>query len=165
MSKIKIAVFVFILTLIFLLCAIEVSHELTHGEPLYTFYEEILIILLSTGLILFLIFDLFRKEKVLSDLNAELVNSKYTLLVQDEKLQKAKKEYSRLIKKQFEDWHFTETETQTAYLLLKGLSLKEISELRTIKEKTARQQASNLYSKAGLPGRHALAAWFFEDML
>jgi len=50
-------------------------------------------------------------------------------------------------------------------LLLKGLSIKEIAALRETHEKTVRQQASAIYRKAGVAGRHAFAAWFIEDLL
>jgi DNA-binding NarL/FixJ family response regulator len=50
-------------------------------------------------------------------------------------------------------------------LLLKGLSHKEIAEVRAITEATARQQARAVYRKAGLSGRADLAAFFREDLL
>ena len=50
-------------------------------------------------------------------------------------------------------------------LLLKGLSLKEIAAVRNTHEKTTRQQASAIYRKAGVTGRHAFSAWFIEDYL
>ncbi|WP_370693518.1 helix-turn-helix transcriptional regulator [Pseudoalteromonas sp. 1_MG-2023] len=50
-------------------------------------------------------------------------------------------------------------------LLLKGLSFKEISAIRHTKEKTVRQQASVIYSKANVEGRHEFAAWFLEDFI
>jgi DNA-binding NarL/FixJ family response regulator len=37
--------------------------------------------------------------------------------------------------------------------------------IRDTKEKTVRQQASHLYTKSGLAGRHVLAAYFLEDLL
>lgn len=49
--------------------------------------------------------------------------------------------------------------------MLKGLSFREIAELRDTREKTVRQQASSVYRKAGVSGRNELTAWFFEDML
>jgi len=52
-----------------------------------------------------------------------------------------------------------------ALLLLKGLSFEEIASVRDTKEKTVRQQASSIYRKSGLNGRHEFAAWFFEDFL
>jgi len=50
-------------------------------------------------------------------------------------------------------------------LLLKGLSHKEIAEVRNVSETTVRHQARSLYRKAGLSGRNDLAAFFLEDLL
>jgi DNA-binding CsgD family transcriptional regulator len=50
-------------------------------------------------------------------------------------------------------------------LLLKGLSLKEIASVRGTKEMTVRQQASSIYNKSNLGGRHEFSAWFLEDFL
>lgn len=74
-------------------------------------------------------------------------------------------EFSSLIQKQFDDWALTQSEKEVALLLLKGLSLEEIAQVRDTKEKTVRQQASSCYRKANVSGRHELAAFFFEDLL
>ena len=50
-------------------------------------------------------------------------------------------------------------------MMLKGLSFREIAELRETREKTVRQQATSVYRKAGVTSRNELAAWFLEDML
>ncbi|MBL9014726.1 MAG: response regulator transcription factor [Myxococcales bacterium] len=62
-------------------------------------------------------------------------------------------------------WELTPAEREVALLLLKGLSHKEIAEVRAVSETTVRQQARALYKKAGLTGRHDLAAFFLEDLL
>lgn len=67
--------------------------------------------------------------------------------------------------KQFERWALSPAEKEVALLLLKGLSHKEIGEVRSISEATARQQARAVYKKAGLTGRADLAAFFLEDLL
>lgn len=67
--------------------------------------------------------------------------------------------------RQFERWALTPAEKEVALLLLKGLSHKEIAEVRSITEATARQQARGVYRKAGLSGRNDLAAFFLEDLL
>lgn len=67
--------------------------------------------------------------------------------------------------RQFERWQLTPAEKEVALLLLKGLSHKEIAQARSISEATARQQARAVYKKAGLSGRHDLAAFFLEDLL
>jgi DNA-binding NarL/FixJ family response regulator len=50
-------------------------------------------------------------------------------------------------------------------LLLKGLSHKEVSEVRKTSETTIRQQALAIYRKAGLRSRAELSAFFLEDLL
>lgn len=74
-------------------------------------------------------------------------------------------ELSAIIHRQFDTWHLSDAEKEIALLLLKGLSLEEIAALRSRSEKTVRQQASAIYNKASVSGRHALSAYFFEDLL
>lgn len=69
------------------------------------------------------------------------------------------------IEAQFGRWKLTEAEAEVALLLLKGLSLKEVSTVRATSERTVRAQAAALYGKAGLSGRAALSAFFLEDLL
>jgi len=49
--------------------------------------------------------------------------------------------------------------------LLKGMSLKEIANIRSTAEKTARVHAMSIYAKSGLSGRSELSAFFLEDLL
>lgn len=67
--------------------------------------------------------------------------------------------------RQFARWALSPAEKEVALLLLKGLSHKEVAEVRSITEATARQQARAVYKKAGLSGRNDLAAFFLEDLL
>jgi DNA-binding CsgD family transcriptional regulator len=69
------------------------------------------------------------------------------------------------IETQFNRWNLTEAEREVALLLLKGLSHKEIATVRSVSERTVREQARSVYTKAGLTGRTALSAFFLEDLL
>ena len=69
------------------------------------------------------------------------------------------------IERQFGRWQFTPAEHEVAALLLKGFSHKEIASIRGVGEATVRQQARGLYKKAGVDGRHGLAAFFLEELL
>lgn len=69
------------------------------------------------------------------------------------------------IDQQLERWGLSPAEKDVAMLLLKGLSHKEIADVRQVSEATVRQQARALYRKAGLSGRADLAAFFLEDLL
>lgn len=71
----------------------------------------------------------------------------------------------RALDEQFDRWDLSPAEKEVALLLLKGLSHKEIAATRDVTEATARQQARGVYRKAGLTGRHDLAAFFLEDLM
>ncbi len=66
---------------------------------------------------------------------------------------------------QFERWGLTPAEKEVGLLLLKGLSLKEVADLRKTSERTVRQQAGEIYRKAGLKSRSEFSAFFLEDLL
>lgn len=66
---------------------------------------------------------------------------------------------------QLDAWSFSPAEKEVALLLLKGLALKEIAQVRGVSERTARQQALAAYKKAGVAGRAELSAFFLEDLL
>ncbi len=69
------------------------------------------------------------------------------------------------IQKQFTEWQLSNAETEIGFLLLKGLSHKEIAHVRQTSERTIRGQALALYRKSRLSGRSSLAAYFLEDLL
>ncbi|MBI5505719.1 MAG: response regulator transcription factor [Deltaproteobacteria bacterium] len=72
---------------------------------------------------------------------------------------------SAAIDTQLERWELSSAEQSVALLLLKGLSHKEVADVRGTSEATVRQQARAIYRKSGLTGRHDLAAFFLEDLL
>jgi DNA-binding CsgD family transcriptional regulator len=69
------------------------------------------------------------------------------------------------IGRQFDRWALTDAERSVALLLLKGLSHREAARVRKTSERTVRQQARDVYRKAGLSGRSELSAFFLEDLL
>ena len=66
---------------------------------------------------------------------------------------------------QFARWNLTDAEADVGLFLLKGLSHRQIADLRSTSERTVREQARALYRKAGLSGRASLSAFFLEDLL
>ena len=74
-------------------------------------------------------------------------------------------EFLSYIDAQFNQWSFSRGEKEIALLLIKGLSMKEIAEIRGSNENTVRQQASQIYRKSQLGGRMELSAFFLDDLL
>lgn len=139
--------------------------DLSHGATTEHVVKEAGIIILSLAAITWLLLDLRRQKLEIIALKQAL-EAKDTHPVQPKKyVMDARKNLGGVIARQFEEWSLTASEAEVGWLLLKGLSLKEIAIVRNTLEKTVRQQASAIYRKAGLDGRHAFAAWFIEDIL
>jgi DNA-binding CsgD family transcriptional regulator len=68
------------------------------------------------------------------------------------------------VEQQFEKWEMSTAESEVAFMLLKGLSVKEIAVARDSSENTVRQQSAAIYRKSKLEGRAQLAAYFLEDL-
>ena len=68
------------------------------------------------------------------------------------------------MEKQFGEWGLTFAENEIGFLMLKGLSHKEIAVLRGTSEATVRQQAQSIYGKSDLPGKAAFSAYFLDDV-
>lgn len=71
----------------------------------------------------------------------------------------------KTVEQQFAEWQLSPAESEVSWLLLKGLSFKEVAAVRATTERTAREQARGVYKKAGVAGRAELSAWFLEDLL
>lgn len=69
------------------------------------------------------------------------------------------------VARQFEGWGLTPAERETALMLLKGFSHKQIAALSGRSERTVRQHAVAVYVKSGLGGRAELSGFFLGDLL
>lgn len=72
--------------------------------------------------------------------------------------------FGAAIDRQLARWELTPAEREVALFLLKGLSHKAIADVRGVSEATVRQQARGVYQKAGVEGRHDLAAFFLTGL-
>jgi len=154
-----------VLGLIMALNAVDVITDTRLGVPMWHIVEEALIVVASGAGFVYLLFEMFRRNRALRELRADLGHADRKLQSITEEMRRARTSFSEAIHRQFVDWGLTGSEQQVAMLLLKGLSFKEIAVVRDTREKTVRQQASTIYTKSGLEGRHAFSAWFLEDFL
>ena len=153
-----------ILFCVMLLNSIDVYVDIGLGVPTAHVIEESMIVLVSGLAAIFLVFDMRKRSKKLEKLATQLKSADTQIRTLNNKMEEERAHFSEIIKQQFEQWSLTKGEQQVAFLLLKGLSLKEISVVRNTKESTVRQQASSIYSKSCLDGRHEFSAWFIEDL-
>ena len=154
-----------VLFIIMILNCFDVIADIHLEVPLWHILEESLIVLVSGFCAVYVMFEMHKRGQKLHGITARLAHADQELKNITEDMRAARSQYSEVIHQQFKAWALTEGEQQVGLLLLKGLSFKEIAEVRNTKEKTVRQQASALYTKAGLQGRHEFSAWFLEDFL
>ncbi|MEE4109982.1 MAG: LuxR C-terminal-related transcriptional regulator [Halieaceae bacterium] len=154
-----------LLALIVVLKLVDVIADMGLQLPPDHLIQEWLLLMLSAGGCVYLIGDIRRRSKALRSLRDNLTTREADLASLSARLRDARRAYAETIRAQFEAWNLTRSEQQVAMLLLKGLSLQEIAAVRDTREKTVRQHASNVYAKAGIEGRHALSAWFLEDLM
>ncbi len=87
------------------------------------------------------------------------------LLENQQQLADLQGQFADTIRQEFRKWNLTQSETEIAWLIVKGFSFAEIGYLRGVKEKTVRQQATAIYAKSGAKNRSELTALFLEDLL
>ena len=129
-------------------------------ESIWTASLEILLVGTSLLALFYFAFIIIKQQKSQIKLEKSLLTVRKNLESANIKLHDGKKEFFKVIQWQFNEWLLSPSETEVALLLLKGLSIKEIARSRTTQEKTVRKQASAIYEKSGLAGRHELSAWF-----
>jgi DNA-binding CsgD family transcriptional regulator len=163
--KIKELVLITMLLIVIVINTVDFLKDIQQGDEILHIALEILTVCLSIwGIVMLFRMIKSRKEEI-SILNKKVEKVESDLELSHSKLKEIGREYNKYITKQFEVWSLTPSEKEVALVLLKGLSFKEIAVVRDTKEKTVRQQASTIYRKSSVAGRHEFSAWFFEDML
>lgn len=155
-----------------LFAAIDISADLREGTTLWHVAAEGAVLLIASLASIFMARRLaltLRRARRAGEEAAALAEQ---LEVTRAEARRWRNEASHLVRglaaaldEQFERWSLTPAEKEVALLLLKGLSHKDIAEIRSVSEATARQQARAVYKKGGLSGRHDLAAFFLEDLM
>lgn len=80
-------------------------------------------------------------------------------------LKAASGELLAVMETQFKEWGLSPSEWEIALLLIKGLSVQEIANIRQSQPGTVKSQSNAIYRKAGVAGRSELVAYFVEDLL
>lgn len=158
-------VFAVFVLFIFGTSATEIVTEFAAGETLRSMGDDLSRFALSAIVLVLFLFEHLAQRRALGELRGQLNKARGQLAQLDTESAKLASQYRVVMQKQFDAWHLTASEQDVVLGMLKGLSFREIAELRETREKTVRQQASSVYRKAGVGSRNELAAWFFEDML
>ena len=158
----------FIVILLIILSAMSIAdlvvdhHE---GAGLEHMAQEGVLLLLCLIAVASLLLGFRRQSNRIAGLKQELVIAAQEVAKASDSLKDGRLAFAKVIAEQFTVWGLSKSEHEIGFLVLKGFSLAEIASLRETKEKTVRQQASAVYKKAGVSGRHAFSAWFIEDYM
>jgi len=101
----------------------------------------------------------------LATLQENLQFKEIQLCTLNKKLKSQKDEFRAEVLDTFRQWGFTRAEAEVASLLLKGLSTKEVAEVRKANEQTVRSQCSSIYRKSKLENRSQLSSYFLDDLV
>ncbi len=165
MERLKDYLVMLVLVLVVVMGLVDLSRDFSHGTTSWHLLGEALLVLFSAAVIIWLVHSLRQQRIALEQLKREISSPVLTGAGPGQEVQEARHRLSEVIQLQFQQWNLTNSEQEVAMLLLKGLSFREIAAVRSTLEKTVRQQASAIYKKAGVAGRHAFSAWFIEDFL
>ncbi|WP_168206391.1 LuxR C-terminal-related transcriptional regulator [Labrenzia sp. PHM005] len=159
------AIFIVFVLIVFATSVVEIFSEFRNGETLATMADDLSGLIISAVVLVGFAYEHRVQQKALKDLGGQLSSARGQLAKLDSRSPELAGQYRAVMQKQFDAWSLTASEQDVVIGMLKGLSFREIAELRQTREKTVRQQATAVYRKAGVGSRNELTAWFFEDML
>jgi len=164
-TRIKETTLILVLALVALASGADLVADFSHGADNDHIIKEVIVVIISTLAIAWLLWGQHQQRLEIRTLQQELASASSPQTPPKKYVLEARQRLGTVVMQQFSEWLLTGSEIEVGWLLLKGLSLKEIALLRNTQEKTVRQQASSIYKKAGVSGRHAFSAWFIEDIL
>ena len=164
-TPIKETILILIFSIVVVASGADLVADLSHGADTEHIVKETIVVSISTIGLAWLLWGLRQQRLEIRSLQQELETTNSPQAPPNKYVLEARKKLGNVVTQQFSEWMLTGSEIEVGWLLLKGLSLKEIAMVRSTQEKTVRQQASSIYKKAGVSGRHAFSAWFIEDIL
>ena len=143
--------------------AIVEAEEVTAAGLALDFVERLLL-LLAMATIALMVRRMDRIEREAGDTRAALARAEAAGRAWRGRSRRLLEGLTQAIAQQFDAWGLTPAEAEIAALMLKGLSLRDVGQLRRTSEATVRQQAQGIYRKSGLANRTELSAYFLEDL-
>jgi biopolymer transport protein ExbB/TolQ len=98
---------------------IDFIYEFIRGESLWHLIEEGIVISMAIGLIIYLLISFRRKREELQQLMQELKTTEDSLEKSTALIQSARKKYSAVIHRQFDDWQLRSKSTTNCVTVIK----------------------------------------------
>jgi DNA-binding NarL/FixJ family response regulator len=160
----------FILSILLVLfAAFDIVHDISRTEGYSHILAETVIFFIGFLLNIYFVHRAAFHINDLTQKNSLIDRSLQSSLLENANLkteqQKLKDGVYNAVAQQMQKWELSPSETEIAFLVLKGLSNKEIANVRNTSESTVRLQCSSIYKKSQLNSRSELAAYFLEDLM
>jgi len=156
--------FLIIFSIIILFTSVDIITDLQEGLSLEHISHEVGISLLCLILIFYQLKVIRRKRITIINIEKNVEQLSQENREIKNQLKKLSGDFHQIINLQMVQWKFSDGEKDIGKLIMKGLSMKEIAEIRQTTESTVRQQATSIYRKANLHGRQEFIAYFLEDL-
>ena len=156
--------FLIIFACIVIITSIDIVRDLHEGLPLGHVLHEMGIAFLCLILSLYQFKIIRSKSEKLKHIQndfAQIHEENNQIKLQ---LKKLSGDFHQIINLQMEQWKFSESEKDIGKLIMKGLNMTEIAQIRQTSESTVRQQATSLYRKANVHNRQEFISYFLEDL-
>lgn len=144
--------------------SLDILDDLGHGAGLKHIVGESVVVFFCSVALIVLARKYFQSKSENLSMRENLETVKADLDHYKQETQHLSKGLHEKIENQMNQWGFTTAEKEVCWLLLKGLAIKEISDVRSTSEKTIKQQLNSIYQKSNLSGRAELSAFFLEDL-
>jgi DNA-binding NarL/FixJ family response regulator len=144
---------------------VDIFFDLNEKVAFEHVLHEFLLLTLSLSAAIYQTILLSRQKKKIVEVQEQLVETTNSYLSWKAKSRHSAQQIRQAIDLQFDEWGLSPSEKDVALFLVKGLSMKEIANIRETQDKTVRQQATQIYKKADVGGRQELAAFFLEDIV
>lgn len=165
MNRSERLIILLVLLIIAVFTSLDAYNDYLEGVALWHISIEAIIAIIALVGVFYLIRGRFKLQQNLKK-EKQLTGE---LQVEAQKWKQVSEKYvsglSVEIENQLDRWDLTKAEKEVSFLMLKGLSNKEIAEVRGTTVPTIRAQTNAIYSKSGLSGRSELSAFFLEDLL
>lgn len=143
----------------------DLSDDLREGMGIDHVIPEIIVVLISVGVVALLVRETLDSRRESYNLRRQIGQLEAVAEEWRKKTALYSMGLAQAIDEQLGAWNLSAAEKEVSLLLLKGLSNKEIAEIRATSEQTVKQQSSAIYRKSGLTSRSELSAYFLEDLL
>lgn len=161
----KIAFFAILVGLV----VFDIIFDFSHGMQIKHLIVEVIVLFMALiGLNYFISINSKaskKKARELAQLSSDLGQQKAEVTELKNQVKSYKNEIRSDIQTTFKKWKLTQAERDVSVLLLKGMALKEIAEIRKSNERTVRAQCSSVYKKSKLKGRSQFSSYFLDGII